>query len=86
MHSLGENPHKGKELGHVGGIIIKELKYNTYRFYFITDGHTLKIMDQTLLADLLIRFIRMSDKNSQQKKIDEIKNILTKVGSEGFDN
>ncbi len=55
MYSLGENPHKGKLLGSVGGILIKELKYNSFRFYFITDGFSLKIMDQSKLSDLLIK-------------------------------
>jgi hypothetical protein len=84
MQSLEENPHKGKELGQVGGIVIKELKYASFRFYFITDGFKLKIMDQTKLVDLLIKFVRMSDKKDQQKTINEIKNILIRFGVEGF--
>src|SRR3989304_7958251 len=76
MYSLAENPHKGKSLGHVGGIVIKELKYKNFRFYFITDGYKLKIMDESKLIDLLIRFVRMSDKKHQQQTIDEIKKIL----------
>ena len=66
MYSLGENPHKSKTLGNVGGIVIKELKYKSFRFYFITDGYKLKVMDESKLIDLLIRFVRMSDKNYQQ--------------------
>ena len=84
MQSLGENPLKGKILGEVGGVIIKEIKYNSFRFYFITDGYTLKIMNQSKLADLLIRFVRMSHKKDQQKTIDEIKKILLNVGLTGF--
>ena len=34
MYSLVENPHKGKPLGNVGGIVIKELRYKSFRFYF----------------------------------------------------
>ncbi len=84
MYSLAENPNKGKSLGHVGGIVIRELKYKNFRFYFITDGYKLKIMDQEKLSDLLIRFVRMSDKKDQQKVINEIKSILRKLGEEGF--
>ena len=84
MYSLVENPNKGKALGHVGGIVIKEIKYKSFRFYFITDGYKLKIMDKEKLADMLIRFVRMSDKKNQQKIIDEIMKILIKLGPEGF--
>ncbi|MEK6844575.1 MAG: hypothetical protein AABX83_04085 [Nanoarchaeota archaeon] len=84
MFSLEDNPHKGKLIGQVGGIVIKEIKYKSFRFYFITDSHRLKIMDRLHLADLLIRFVRMSDKKTQQKVIDEIKNVLRLIGKEGF--
>ena len=84
IYFLGDNPQKGKSLGHVGGIVIKELKYKRFRFYFITDGYKLKIMDQKKLVDLLIRFVRMSDKKHQQQTIDEIKKILLNLGPEGF--
>jgi len=84
MHSLGENPHKGQELGTVGGVIIKEIRYKSFRFYFITDGHKLKIMDESKLVDLLIKFVRMSDKKSQQSTINEIKRILTNLGPDKF--
>ena len=67
MQSLSNNPNKGKSLGHVGGIVIKELKYKNFRFYFITDGYKLKIMDKSNLVDLLIRFVRMSDKKINNK-------------------
>src|SRR4030042_2351438 len=86
MYSLGDNPHKGKSLGHVGGVIIKELKYKSFRFYFITDGYKLKIMDESKLVDLLIRFVRMSDKKNQQQMINEIKKILINFGSKGFNH
>lgn len=84
MRSLEENPNKGKFLGQVGGIAIKELKYDSFRFYFILDEHKLKIMDKSDLTDLLIRFVRMSDKKHQQKTINEIRKILINVGSKGF--
>ncbi|MEK6933648.1 MAG: hypothetical protein AABW75_02110 [Nanoarchaeota archaeon] len=84
MYSLGKNPKKGKLLSQVGGIAIKELKYKSFRFYFITDGHKINIMGQSKLIDLLIRFVRMSDKKNQQETINEIKRILSNFGSDGF--
>ncbi len=84
MQTLEESPLKGKLLGTVGGIVIKELKYKNFRFYFITDGFKLKCVGQEELTDLLIRFVRMSDKKHQQETIDEIKQILRVVGLKGF--
>ncbi len=84
MHSLKENPKKGKPLGQVGGIVIKELRYESYRFYFITDGFKLKLLSDSELGDLLIRFVRMSDKKDQQKVINEIKSVLRSFGKGGF--
>tara|TARA_Y100000034_G_scaffold118462_1_gene159113 strand:- start:372 stop:704 length:333 start_codon:yes stop_codon:yes gene_type:complete len=76
LETLEENPHKGKLLGSIAGIVIKELKYKSFRFYFITDGSKLKIMDKEELTDLLIKFVRMSNKKEQQKTINEIKDVL----------
>jgi hypothetical protein len=84
MESLEENPKKGKPVGQVGGVIIKELKYNNFRFYFVTDGFKLKFLQISELNNLLIKFVRMSDKKTQQKTIEEIKKILKKFGKEGF--
>jgi hypothetical protein len=86
LETLEKSPKKGKLLGNVGGIVIKELKYNNFIFYFITDGYKLKVMDESKLVDLLIRFVKMSDKKDQQKTINEIKKILLNFGSKGFDN
>ena len=84
FETLEDNPKKGKYLARVGGIVIKELKYESFRFYFITDGLKLKFLKVEELSDLLIKFIRMSDKNSQQKTINEIKGVLRSLGEEGF--
>ncbi len=84
LYSLEENPHKGKPLGNIAGIVIKELKYKKFRFYFITDGHKLKFASKEELTDLLLKFVRMSDKKSQQKVINEIREILLKIGAGGF--
>jgi len=85
MNSLKESPHKGKIIGQVGKIIIKEIRYEAYRFYFITDGFKLKLLERGELTDLLIKFVRMSDKKDQQKVIDEIKIILRKFGEDKFE-
>ncbi len=84
LETLEENPKKGKELGNVGGVVIKEIRYKSFRFYFITDGFKLRCFDSHELVDLLIKFVRMSDKKSQQKTINEIRKILQKIGVEGF--
>ena len=86
IETLEENPKKGKLLGNVGGIIIKELKYKNFRFYFITDGYKLKVMNESELVNLLIHFVRMSDKKAQQKTINEIKIVLQKFGPAGFND
>ncbi|MCK4647814.1 hypothetical protein KAT24_02705 [Candidatus Pacearchaeota archaeon] len=85
LESLEENPHKGKPLGNVAGIVIKELRYKNFRFYFIVDGHKLKVFSKEELTDLLMKFVRMSDKKSQQKTINEIRQILIKIGPHGFE-
>jgi len=84
IYSLKNNPKKGKPIGQVGSILVKEIRYKSFRFYFITDGYKLKLLDTNELADLLIKFVRMSNKKDQQKTIDEIKTILKKFGKEGF--
>jgi hypothetical protein len=84
LETLEDNPKKGKLLGNVGGIVIKEIKYKSFRFYFLTDGYKLKAINEESLIDLLIKFVRMSNKNEQQETINEIRKILTKIGPSGF--
>ena len=84
LRELEENPKKGKELSSVGSILIKEIKYKKFRFYFITDGCKVKFLKSDELKDLLIKFVRMSEKKDQQKTIDEIKHVLRSLGEEGF--
>jgi len=84
INTLADNPTKGKPLGTVGGIVIKEIKYKNFRFYFLTDGHKLKLYSSSELTDMLLQFVRMSDKNHQQETIQEIKTVLTKIGTSGF--
>jgi len=85
LETLEDNPKKGKEVGCVGGIVIKEIRYKVYRFYFISDGYKIKFLKSDELTDLLIKFVRLSDKDTQQKVINEIKDVLRSLGREGFD-
>ncbi|MDP3698849.1 MAG: hypothetical protein Q8R47_04635 [Nanoarchaeota archaeon] len=84
LKSLESSLYKGKFLGTVGGFVIKELKYEGFRFYFVTDGFKLQCYDQEKLVDLLLRFVRMSDKNHQQQTINEIKQVLRTIEAGGF--
>ena len=84
MKSLESVPKKGKAVGHVQEIVIKELKYGKFRFYFITDGHQLKFGTVDELAGLLIKFVRMSEKKNQQKVINNVKSVLKSMGFESF--
>jgi len=81
---LEKNLHKGKIVGQVSGMAIKELRRDKYRFYFITNGFKLKILKKEELSDLLIKFVRMLNKKDQQEIIDNIKDILRNIGEEGF--
>ena len=85
MRTLEDNPNKGKELGSIGGIVIKELRYEKFRFYFLTDGYKLKFFKLEDLKDLVIKFVRMSEKKDQQKVIEEIKRIIRILGEKEFE-
>lgn len=84
LKKLEKNPKKGKTIGNVCGMLIKELKYKSFRFYFVTDGYKLEFYNEEELKNLLLKFVRMSDKDTQQKVIDEIKIVLKTLGGEGF--
>lgn len=83
--SLEQKPKKGKEIGHIGNIAIKEIKYKKFRFYFITDNYKIKFLSIDELKDIIIKFVRMSEKKDQQKTIEEIKTVLKNIGEEGFE-
>ncbi len=85
LKSLESSPHRGKFLGTVGGVVIKELKYEGFRFYFVTDGFKLQCYDPEKLVNLLLRFVRMSYKRHQQQTINEIKLVLNTIGAGGFE-
>lgn len=84
MRSFKESPHKGKIVGQVSGIIIKEIKYGSFRFYFITNGFKIKLLGKDELENLLIKFVKMSDKKNQQKIIDEIRHVLRNLREDNF--
>jgi hypothetical protein len=84
LESLETNPNKGKLLAQIGSIQIKELRYKSFRFYFIVDGYLLKILDERGLLNLLIKFLSMSNKKDQQEKIDKIKDFLRTFGKESL--
>ena len=84
MLSLENNPKKGKEIGHIGKVVVKEIKYKNFRFYFVTDNFKVKFLSIRKLKNLIIKFVRMSEKKNQQKVIDEIKHVLRNLGEEGF--
>jgi hypothetical protein len=84
LETLEKNPHKGKEIGTIGKSLIKEIKYQKFRFYFITNGYKIKFLKSNELKDLIIKFVRMSEKKDQKKVIDEIKQVLRNLGEEGF--
>jgi len=84
IKTLETSPKKGKPLGRVGGLVIKELKYKSYGFYFIANDYKIRVFDVKELQDTLFQFVRMSDKKSQQKVIGQIKDILIALGPQGF--
>ena len=84
LKTLEQSPKKGKPIGRVGNIIIKELKYRSFRFYFITDAYQIRFLKIEELTDLLLQFVRMSDKKTQQKTIEEIRQVLLDLGPKGF--
>ncbi len=66
-------------MGKVGNVAIKELKFKSFRFYFVTDAFKVKFLGIEELENLLIKFVRMSDKKKQQKVIEEIRDFLMKI-------
>jgi hypothetical protein len=77
IYSLKENPFKGDIISSIGHIILKEIKYKKFRFYFIHSAGLLKLINLDDLKNELIKFIDMSDKSKEQQKvINKIKNDL----------
>ena len=84
MCSLEDNPKKGKLLGVIGGIALKEIKYKSFRFYFVADKQEILFLEENQLNNLLIKFVRMSHKKQQQETINEIRKILINICPKGL--
>ena len=83
--SLEKEPYKGDILSSIGDTLIKELKHNSFRFYFILKGNTLKIMNREGLTNEIIKFIGMSKKGKEQQRvIDRVKKELINNGFNFF--
>ena len=82
---LEKNPLKGKALAHIAEWMIKELKYDTYRFYFLQrSDNFIKFLSDEDLKNEIIKFVEMSKKNNQQEVIEKIKLYLKKKGFDYF--
>jgi hypothetical protein len=84
MLELESNPKKGKTVGSVGNVTIKEIKFRKFRFYFVTDRFRIKFLSTDELKDIFIKFVRMSEKKDQEMVIHDIKRVLRSLGDEGF--
>ncbi|MCK5624308.1 hypothetical protein KAI04_00510 [Candidatus Pacearchaeota archaeon] len=60
------------------------LKLNESEFKIQDLNQKLKVLEVSELKDLVIKFVRMSDKKNQQKVIEEIKIILRNLDGKGF--
>ncbi len=85
IKQLKTNPHKGKILTNVNDITLRELKYGSFKLYYIIDKNKLSLFNEEKLKELLIKFIAISKKNNQKRTINEIKNVLRNIGDEGFE-
>ena len=83
MRTLEETPKKGKLIGIVGTIALKEIRYNKFRFHFGTDSHNVKFLKLEELTDLLIKFIQMSEKKDQENAI---KNLIRNLHKKRYFN
>lgn len=84
FYNLEKEPFKGNILSSIGDTLIKELKYNSFRFYFILKGNVLKIIDKKGLTEEIIKFIAMSKKGKEQQKV--IDRIKKELKNQGFNN
>jgi len=87
LYSLKENPYKGDIITVVGNILLKEMRFKNFRFYYI---HSAKLLKIGLIEDLqseIIKCIAMSDKSKEQQEvINKIKDNLKKYGFDWFDH
>ena len=79
MNHLGSSPKSGKGLTSIGSLLLGEIRFRRYRFYYITDAHKVKFLSVHELEDLIIRFVEYSDKKHQQATIEKLKDVLRSV-------
>lgn len=73
MKSLENNSSKGKSLFIFKGIELKELKYKSFRFYFIKEENKITVFSDDNIDSVILTFLDMSKKDDQQKIIDSLK-------------
>ena len=86
MHSLKQNSQKGDLVAQIGGIQLREIRYNSvFRFYYFSNEQLVKILNEDELQMILIKFEAMSKKGKEQQEvIDKLKADLKKYGFDWF--
>jgi len=73
-------PTDGDHIALVTGVLLKERRINTFRFYFIQHNTRLEYLSEEELKNHVLQFIALSKKNNQQAVIDKLKDDLEKAG------
>lgn len=73
-------PTDGDYISLVGGVLLKERKIKTFRFYFVQDSTRIEFLSEEELKQRVLLFISISKKNNQQAVIDKLKQDLQKQG------
>ncbi len=74
------SPSDGDFVTMVSGIVIREKRLKTFRFYFIFENAKKHVVSLDELKDLIIQFVALSKKNNQQHVIDKLKDDLSRFG------
>ena len=76
FETLEENPKKGAEQSEIISTSdfsnLQGKEVGRFRFYFVCDNFKIKFLKVEELKDLIIKFIRMSKKDNQDRVIEEI--------------
>ncbi len=75
-------PTDGDYVALVTGVLLKERRINTFRFYFVQNNMRMEYLSEEELKNHILQFIAMSKKNNQQNVIDKLKEDLKKAGFE----
>ena len=73
IRTLEQNPQKGKVLFNSKKYQLKELKYKSFRFYFVKSHDTIIVFEE----NEIITFLDVSKKNNQQEVINKLKRIIS---------